>query len=105
MRKPLFVIGILLVVNALLPLPVLSQDISVLMREGDALWVKRKDIEKASRKMMINQNRSLKIDFFIITILLISSCLVPERKVMFRPNPNVEIRNPKQIQISNDEMT
>jgi len=24
---------------------------------------------------------------------------------MFRPNPNVEIRNPKQIRISNDEMT
>ena len=47
MRKPLFVIGILLVVNTLLPLPVLSQDISVLMREGDALWVKRKDIKKA----------------------------------------------------------
>jgi len=46
-RKPLFVIVILLVVNALLPLPVLSQDISVLMREGDVLWVKRKDIEKA----------------------------------------------------------
>ena len=31
--------------------------------------------------------------------------LVPERKVMFRQNPNIEIRNPKQIRISNDKMT
>jgi len=31
--------------------------------------------------------------------------LVPERKVMFRLNANVEILNPKQIRISNDEMT
>jgi len=33
------------------------------------------------------------------------SYLVPERKPMFRPNPNVEIRNSKQIRISNDKMT
>ena len=28
-----------------------------------------------------------------------------ERKVMFRQNPNIEIRNAKQIRISNDKMT
>ncbi len=27
-----------------------------------------------------------------------------ERKAMFRQNPNIEIRNPKQIRISNDRM-
>jgi len=30
--------------------------------------------------------------------------LVPERKHLFRQNPNIEIRNPKQIRISNDKM-
>ena len=34
----------------------------------------------------------------------ISAYLVPERKVMFRPNPNVEYRNPKQTRIPNDKM-
>jgi len=30
---------------------------------------------------------------------------MPERKVMFRQNPNIEIRNPKQIRIPNNKMT
>jgi len=30
--------------------------------------------------------------------------IVPERKVVFRLNPNIEIRNSKQIRISNDKM-
>jgi hypothetical protein len=30
--------------------------------------------------------------------------LVPERKVIFRQNPNIEIRNPKQIRISKTEI-
>jgi len=30
---------------------------------------------------------------------------VPEQKVMFRQNPNIEILNTKQIRISNDKMT
>jgi hypothetical protein len=29
--------------------------------------------------------------------------LVPERKVMFRQNPNIETRNSKQIRIPNDK--
>ena len=31
--------------------------------------------------------------------------IVPERKPLFRQNPNIKIRNPKQIRISNDKMT
>ena len=31
--------------------------------------------------------------------------MVPERKPLFRQNPNIEILNPKQIRISNDKMT
>jgi hypothetical protein len=31
------------------------------------------------------------------------SYLVPERKVMFRQNPNIETRNSKQIRIPNDK--
>ena len=61
MRKLLFVIVILLVVNALLPLPILSQDISVLMCEGDALWVERKDIEKA-RTSIGSYKKVLEVD-------------------------------------------
>ena len=34
-----------------------------------------------------------------------SLLLVPERKIVFRQNPNIEIRNSKQILISNDRMT
>jgi hypothetical protein len=30
---------------------------------------------------------------------------MPERKVMFRQNPNIEIRNSKQIRTPNDKMT
>jgi hypothetical protein len=30
--------------------------------------------------------------------------VVPERKVMFRQNPNIETRNSKQIRIPNDKM-
>jgi hypothetical protein len=30
--------------------------------------------------------------------------LVPERKVMFRQNPNIKMRNSKQIRIPNDKM-
>ncbi len=61
MRRLLFVIVMLLVVNALLPRPILSQDISVLMREGDALWVKRKDIEKA-RASIDSYKKVLEVD-------------------------------------------
>jgi hypothetical protein len=32
-------------------------------------------------------------------------CLVPKRNVMFRQNPNVEYRSPKQIRMSNNKMT
>jgi len=31
--------------------------------------------------------------------------VMPERKRLFRQNPNIKIRNPKQIRISNDKMT
>ena len=61
MRRLLFVIVMLLVVNALLPRPILSQDISVLMREGDVLWVKRKDIEKA-RASIDSYKKVLEVD-------------------------------------------
>ena len=61
MRRLLFFIVMLLVVNALLPRPILSQDISVLMREGDALWVKRKDIEKA-RASIDSYKKVLEVD-------------------------------------------
>ena len=61
MRRLLFVIVMLLVVNALLPRPILSKDISVLMREGDALWVKRKDMEKA-RASIDSYKKVLEVD-------------------------------------------
>ena len=61
MSRLLFVIVILLVVNTLLPLPILSQDISLLMREGDALWVQRKDREKA-RASIDSYKKALKVD-------------------------------------------
>ncbi|MBW1854594.1 MAG: hypothetical protein JRJ00_07930, partial [Deltaproteobacteria bacterium] len=61
MRRLLFVIVMLLVVSALLPRPILAQDISVLMREGDVLWVKRKDIEKA-RASIDSYKKVLEVD-------------------------------------------
>ena len=50
-RLPLSM-SMLVVVTILFPsFPVLSQDVSVLMREGDALWEKRGDIEKAKASL------------------------------------------------------
>ena len=61
MRRLLFVIVMLLVVSALLPRPILAQDISVLMREGDALWVKRQDMDKA-RASIDSYKKVLEVD-------------------------------------------
>jgi len=48
-----------------------------------------------------------RIVFYLIflKVLRTFTYLVPERKPLFRQNPNIEIRNPKQIRISNDKMT
>ena len=40
-----------------------------------------------------------------VRIIRNEAYLVPERKVMFRQNTNIEARNSKQIQIPNDKMT
>lgn len=88
MRKLLFVIVILLVVNALLPLPVLSQDISVLMHEGDVLWVKRKDIKKAResinayRKVLEVDAKSYEAYWKIARAYFYLGDLLPETKEM-----------------------
>jgi hypothetical protein len=39
------------------------------------------------------------------TRTIFRSSVVPERKVMFRQNPNIETRNSKQIRIPNDKIT
>jgi tetratricopeptide (TPR) repeat protein len=52
---------IFLVYSGILPLSVFSQDISVLMREGDALWVQRKEREKA-RASIDSYKKALQVD-------------------------------------------
>ena len=45
-----FIVGILLVLT--IPFPILSQDTSVFMREGDALWEKRRVLENAEASII-----------------------------------------------------
>ena len=62
-----------------------------LHKKLDSFWI--------CETLLTKLNRSDAVD---VKKIRFTSYLVPERKVMFGPNPNVEIRNTKQIRISND---